>query len=274
MRMETIAALAPQIARGERSPVELTEAMLKRIELLNPTANAYLHVASEAALDAARKAEARIAAGEYLGPLDGVPIAVKDLISAEGMPRSCASRVMQETGAADATVVARLKAAGAVILGKLNMTEFALSGYHPDLPVPVNPWAADRWAGVSSSGSAVATSMGLAYGTLGTDTGGSIRFPSAVNGVVGLKPTFGLVSKAGAFPLADTLDHIGPITRSVEDAAILLDAISGFDGADPDSLPGLGPSSAALLKVALTASVSAWMRPMFAVPIPRWRKRC
>jgi len=121
-------------------------------------------------------------------------------------------------------------------VGKLNMTEFALSGYHPDLDVPVNPWNADHWAGVSSSGSGVATAAGLCLGTIGTDTGGSIRLPSAANGVVGLKPTYGRVSRHNAFPLAESLDHIGPITSTVEDAALMLNAIAGFDQQDPTSL--------------------------------------
>lgn len=238
MTLETIAEIAPQLASGDCSPVELTTAILARIDNFNPRVNAYLHIAHEQAMAAAVVAEAEIAKGKYRGPLHGVPIAVKDLFACEGMPRTCASKVMNETSATDAAVIARLKAAGAVLLGKLNMTEFALSGYHPDVPIPVNPWAADRWAGVSSSGSGVATSLCMAFGTLGTDTGGSIRFPAAVNGVVGLKPTFGLVSKAGAFPLAQTLDTVGPITRCVTDAAIMLDAIAGFDPEDPWSLPG------------------------------------
>ena len=136
----------------------------------------------------------------------------------------------------DATVVEKLAAAGSVLLGKLNLTEGAMVGYHPDFDIPVNPWAEDRWSGASSSGSGVATAAGLCFGSLGSDTGGSIRFPSACNGVVGLKPTYGRVSRYGVIPLAESLDHIGPLTRSSADAAIMLEAISGFDANDGTSL--------------------------------------
>ena len=135
----------------------------------------------------------------------------------------------------DATVLRRLEAAGAVLLGKLHMTEFALRWHHPAWPVPANPWGADRWSGVSSSGSGVATAAGLCYGSLGTDTGGSIRFPAACNGVVGLKPTYGRVSRYGVFPLAKSLDNVGPLARCVADAAVLLGVIAGHDPDDPTS---------------------------------------
>jgi amidase len=165
-----------------------------------------------------------------------VPIAVKDLCNMAGTPTGAGIpgfRSRQAT--ADATVVARLRAAGAVIVGKLQLTEGALGLHHPDVPPPVNPWRADRWSGASSSGSGVATAAGLCYGSLGSDTGGSIRFPSLCNGLVGLKPTWGRVSRHGVFPLSQTLDHVGPITRSVEDAAAMLTAIAGHDPADPTS---------------------------------------
>jgi len=136
---------------------------------------------------------------------------------------------------AESTVVEKLAAAGAILLGKLHMTEFALRWHHPYRPIPTNPWGADRWPGVSSSGSGVATAAGLCYGAIGTDTGGSIRFPAAANGVVGLKPTYGRVSRAGVFPLAASLDHVGPLTRSVADAAAMLSAIAGYDPRDPTS---------------------------------------
>ncbi len=149
-------------------------------------------------------------------------------------------------------MVDKLEAAGAISLGKLNMTEFALSGYHPELPVPVNPWNAKHWSGVSSSGSGVATAAGLAFATLGSDTGGSIRLPSAVNGVVGIKPTYGRVSRHNAFPLAESLDHIGPLTRSVADAAIMLNAIAGYDPMDPTSLQWEEPDFTAGIGQAVT----------------------
>lgn len=233
IEFESLANVADQIKKKTLSPVELTELMLQRIASLNPDYHAYTTICEKPALDQAKKAADEIQKGHYLGPLHGVPIAVKDLFQTEGIPTTCASIVKRNwLPDHDATVVQKLKEAGAIILGKLNMTEFALSGYHPDLPVPQNPWGKNRWAGVSSSGSGVATAAGLAFGTLGSDTGGSIRYPAAANGVVGIKPTFGRVSTHGAFPLAYTLDHIGPITRRVEDAAILLQTIAGFDPKD------------------------------------------
>ncbi len=237
LHFESLADVARQIEAKQLSPVEVTQHMLERAASANPNCHAYAVLAEESALAQAQTAEKEIAAGNYKGPLHGVPVAVKDLFEMEGTVTACGSVIRKgSVSDRDATVVAKLKDAGAVILGKLNMTEFALSGYHPDMPVPVNPWAADRWSGVSSSGSGVASALGLAFGTLGTDTGGSIRYPSAVNGVVGIKPTFGRVSKHGGFPLAYTLDHVGPITRRVEDAALMLQEIAGFDENDPFSL--------------------------------------
>ena len=136
----------------------------------------------------------------------------------------------------DATVVTRLHAAGAILLGKLNLTEGAMGGYHPDFAIPVNPWHAERYAGASSSGSGVATAAGLCFGSLGSDTGGSIRFPAAACGIVGLKPTWGRVSRYGVLALAESLDHVGPMTRTTLDAAIMLQAIAGPDPHDPTSL--------------------------------------
>jgi amidase len=165
-----------------------------------------------------------------------VPVAIKDLCDIEGLPTASGIPMFRSNPAKrTSTVAARLKAAGAVILGKLQLTEGALALHHPDVPPPVNPWREDRWSGASSSGSGVATAAGLCYGSLGSDTGGSIRFPSIANGCVGLKPTWGRVSRYGVFPLAETLDHIGPITRRVDDAAAMLAAIAGRDGNDPSS---------------------------------------
>lgn len=225
-----IEALGPRIEAGSVSPVALTEMMLGRIARLDPMLQAYATVTSELARETARKAEDEIRAGDYRGALHGVPIAVKDLIDVAGMPTRCGSPMRRGSIAAtDSEVVVRLREAGAVILGKLALAEFALSGYHPGEPVPVNPWAADRWPGTSSSGSGVAVAAGLCFAALGTDTGGSIRFPAAANGVVGLKPAYGSVSVDGVFPLAPSLDHVGPLARSAGDAAILLAAIrSGF----------------------------------------------
>jgi amidase len=191
----------------------------------------------ESALRSAGQADAEIGAGRWRGPLHGVPVAVKDLCQTKGVLTTCASRVLRDWRPdSSATVVDRLESAGAVLLGKLNLTEFAVAWYHPDLPAPLNPWDPSLWPGASSSGSGVATASGLCFASLGTDTGGSIRFPSAACGIVGLKPTWGRVSRHGVFPLGESLDHIGPMTRTVADAAIVLGVIAGADPADETSL--------------------------------------
>ena len=234
----TIEEIAPRIAAGELSPIELTRAQLERIERLNPTLKAYITLTADSALAEAQTAEAAIAAGDYRGPLHGVPVAVKDLCYTAGVATAGGTTVRRDfTPDADGTVVARLRAAGAVILGKLTLSEGAMGGYHPDLPIPINPWQADLWTGVSSSGSGVATASGQCYASLGSDTGGSIRFPSASCGIVGLKPTYGRVSRAGVLALAESLDHVGPMTRSSWDAAVVLAAIAGPDPDDATTLP-------------------------------------
>lgn len=245
---ETLTATGERIRKRELSPVELVRAQLARIEARNPALHAYLTVLAESALAEARVAEREIAAGRWRGPLHGVPVGVKDLCDVAGVPTTVASRVLDVKPAArDASVVRKLREAGAVIVGKLHQTEFALSGYHPSLPVPVNPWDPSRFPGLSSSGSGVATAAGLAFATLGTDTGGSIRFPSAACGVVGLKPTRGRVSRQGVFPLGGSLDHVGPLTRSTADAAAVLDAIAGADPLDPTALVAASPNCVAAL---------------------------
>lgn len=235
---------AAEIRERKLSPVEVTEALLDRIAAIDAQLNAYLTLTATSALAQARAAEAEIAAGRYRGPLHGIPIGIKDLCATRGVPTTCASRVLADwIPDFDATVVRRLNEAGAVVLGKLNMTEFALSGYHPSLPVPRNPWNLEAHASGSSSGSGVAVAAGLCFAAVGTDTGGSIRGPAAWNGTVGLKPTYGRVSRAGVFPLAMSLDHVGPLTRTVTDAAAMFAAMAGFDEDDPTSLqapiPGL-----------------------------------
>ncbi len=232
----TIEELAPRIESGAVSPVDLTETMLARIERLDPALHAYAAVTADFALATAAQAEEEMRAGFYRGPLHGVPIAVKDLIDMAGVATRCGSPMRGESIAAgDSEVVTRLRDAGAVILGKLALCEYALSGYHPDEPVPVNPWAADHWPGASSSGSGVAVAAGLCFAALGTDTGGSIRFPAASNGVTGLKPTYGSVGTKGVFDLAPSLDHVGPLARSAGDAAIVLAAIrNGFTPPPPE----------------------------------------
>ncbi len=232
----TLTEIAALIQSKQLSPVELTELMLRRIESVDGTLHSYVTVMADAAMDSARHAEREIAAGRYRGPLHGVPIGVKDLCYTRGAPTMGGTRVLAGfVPEHDATAVARLKAAGAVILGKLTLCEGAMAPYHPALEVPVNPWDATRWSGVSSSGSGVATAAGLCFVSIGTDTGGSIRYPSAANGCVGLKPTYGRVSRHGVLALAESLDHVGPMARSVEDAAIAFEAMAGFDDKDPTS---------------------------------------
>jgi amidase len=244
----TLTETAGLLRRRETSPVELTRAVLARIERLDPQLHSYITVTPERALDRARAAERELASGDDRGSLHGIPIAVKDLYFTKGVPTTCASRVLAGwVPDFDATVVERLDAAGAVLLGKLNMTEFALTGYAPTLPIPCNPWGPARHTGGSSSGSGVATAAGLCFASLGTDTGGSIRFPSAWCGVVGLKPTYGRVSRHGVFPLGMTLDHVGPITRSAADAAVVLEVIAGADANDPTCLDAPVPECSATL---------------------------
>ena len=227
-----------QIQAKKLSPVEVTKAMLGRIGQLDGQLKSYAYVMGEAALTDAAAAEKEIASGKIKGPLHGVPIAVKDLCWVEGAPAAHGMTIHREfRPSEDATVVARLKDAGAVILGKLQQTEGAYADHHPKIDPPKNPWNADLWSGASSSGSGVATAAGLCFGSLGTDTGGSIRFPSAANGITGLKPTWGRVSRYGAFELAATLDHIGPMARSAADCGAILAVIAGQDPKDTTSVP-------------------------------------
>jgi len=237
LHYKSIREVARLIETKELSPVELTQIMLDRIEALDGQLKSYATVTAERALTAARKAEQEIAGGNYRGPLHGIPVAVKDLCYTKGTRTMGGLSVFRDfVPDFDATVVTRLEQAGAVLLGKLNLTEGAMGGYHPDFDIPVNPWGADLWSGASSSGSGVAVAAGLCFAALGTDTGGSIRFPSMANGIVGLKPTYGRVSRHGVLPLAETLDHVGPMTRYTPDAAIVLQAMAGYDANDPTSL--------------------------------------
>ncbi len=232
----TITDVAPLIAKREISPVELFEAQLARIAEFDGVLRSHLLVTAEGGRAQALEAEREIAAGDYRGPLHGIPLGLKDLICTKGIPTTCASPILRDfRPLLNAAIVDKLAGAGALFTGKLNLTEFALYGYHPEFDYPRNPWNTDYWAGVSSSGSGVAVAASLCFGAIGTDTGGSIRFPSAACGVVGLKPTFGKVSRHGIFPLADTLDHIGPMTRSVADCALMLAALEGRDERDPST---------------------------------------
>jgi amidase len=223
-----------RIQRKELSPVEVTQAQLDRIGQVDGALQSYVIVMAEQALADARQAEAEIAKGEIRGPLHGVPVAVKDLCWTKGVATAAGMTLYKDfVPTEDGTAVRKLREAGAVILGKLQLTESAYADHHPTVTPPVNPWNAAHWSGASSSGSGVATAAGLCYGSLGTDTGGSIRFPSSANGLTGLKPTWGRVSRYGAFELAATLDHIGPMTRSAADAGAMLGAIAGADPKDP-----------------------------------------
>lgn len=227
-----------RIARREISSVEATKAQLDRIARLDGRLKSYAHVMAASALQQAEVADAEIAAGKARGPLHGVPIAVKDLCWTKDAPTAAGMRIYRDNRPSeDATVVVRLKAAGAVILGKLQLTEGAYADHHPEIVPPRNPWDETLWSGASSSGSGVATAAGLCYGSLGSDTGGSIRFPSAANGITGLKPTWGRVSRYGVFELAATLDHIGPMARSAVDCGAMLGAIAGADLNDPTAVP-------------------------------------
>lgn len=214
------------------SPIEITRACLARIERLNPQLNAFITVTADSALAQARQAESEVQKGQWRGPLQGIPIALKDLIDTAGVRTTAASALFKDRlPEEDAPVVQRLKDAGAVLLGKLNMHEFAYGGTSATsyFGRVSNPWNYAYITGGSSGGSAAAVAAGLCYGALGSDTGGSIRQPAACCGIVGLKPTYGRVSTRGVIPLSWSLDHIGPMTRSVVDAALMLQAIAGYD---------------------------------------------
>ena len=231
---------ASELLRQKKlSPVELTSACLARIDELNPTLNAFITVTHESALAEARAAEAEIHRGNWRGPLHGIPIGLKDLIDTAGIKTTCGSALFADCiPTEDADVVQRLKRAGAVLIGKQNMQEFAYGGTSASSHYgPVcNPWDTKRIPGGSSGGSAAAVAAGMCFGAIGSDTGGSIREPAAFCGIVGLKPTYGRVSTRGVFPLSWSLDHNGPLCRNVMDTAILLEAIAGYDEFDATSV--------------------------------------
>lgn len=229
-----IAEVAKLLQRREVSPVELTRHMLDRIDRLDPDLHAFARVTPELAMAQAQVAEDRLSRRQYLGPLHGVPIALKDLCFTKGVCTAAGMPIHQDfVPGFDGTAATRLREAGAVLLGKLQLTEGAFTEHHPDINIPVNPWADDTWSGASSTGSGVSLAAGLCFGATGSDTGGSIRFPCAANGVTGIKPTWGRVSVYGAFELAASLDHLGPMARSAADCAILLQEIAGPDENDP-----------------------------------------
>jgi len=234
----TIAEAARLIEKRELSPLELVDSRLDRIARLDGKLHAFIRVLAEAARAAARAAEQEIAAGRYKGPLHGIPLGLKDIYETEGVATTGHSKVMQDhVPKADAFSVKRLRGAGAVFLGKLATHEFAFGGPSFDLPWPParNPWDTSRFTGGSSSGTGAAVPAGLVLGGTGSDTGGSIRGPAAFCGIAGIKPTYGLISRAGILPLAFSLDHAGPMAWTAEDCAILLQAMAGHDPADPAS---------------------------------------
>ena len=235
----TISEAAELLRQKKISPVELTSACLDRIERLNPVLNAFITVTDEAAMAQARVAEDEMQRGHWRGPLHGIPIGLKDLIDTAGVLTTCGSELFADrVPTEDAEVVRRLKNAGAVVLGKQNLQEFAYGGTSVSsyFGAVHNPWNLNHIAGGSSGGSAAAVAAGMCFGALGTDTGGSVREPAAFCGIVGLKPTYGRVSTRGVFPLSWSLDHVGPICRSVRDAAIMLEVIAGYDVQDVTSV--------------------------------------
>jgi len=251
----SLSEAAQRLRAGKLSPVMLTEALLERIQRLNPRFHAFIRVTPEVATAAALEAERDIKDGKWRGPLHGIPFGLKDIIDWSGLPTTAHSKLLVDNIAkGDAAVSQRLKAAGGVLMGKLATHEFAIGGPSFDLPWPpaVNPWGGKHFPGGSSSGSGVALALGLVPAALGTDTGGSVRNPASMCSIVGMKPTYGLVSRRGVFPLANSLDHVGPMTRTVKDNALLLQAIAGHDPDDPGSADVPIPDYAAGLEAGIT----------------------
>jgi aspartyl-tRNA(Asn)/glutamyl-tRNA(Gln) amidotransferase subunit A len=258
---------ASQLVRGKKvSPVELTHECLSRIERLNPKLNAFIIVTADSALAEARQAEAEIQRDRWKGPLHGIPIALKDLIDTAGVRTTAASGLFKDRiPVRDAEIVRRLKAAGVVFLGKLNLHEFAygassaISSFGP----VHNPWNLDYSAGGSSGGSAAAVAAHLCYGAIGSDTGGSIRQPASYCGIVGLKPAYGRVSTFGVIPLSWSLDHVGPMTRTVKDSALMLQVIAGYDTQDTASMDIPVPDYAATIATATSSLRLGILRDYF-----------
>ncbi|HET9279828.1 MAG TPA: amidase [Flavitalea sp.] len=255
LHYKTLAEISELIKARKISCEELTQIILDRIAEIDKRLNSYLTVMRKEALADARVLDQELAQGTYRGTLHGVPIGVKDLLYTTNAPTTGGHLFNANLFPPyNATVVDRLHHAGAVILGKLNLTEGGMGGYNPTVKISKNPWGEDLWTGLSSSGSGVATAAGLCFGSVGTDTGGSIRFPSFANGIVGLKPTYGLVSRYGLLTLSESLDHVGPMTRSVLDAALMLEAMAGFDRNDLTSLQGDPPVISAGIKGGIKGS--------------------
>ncbi len=237
LHFQTIASASELLRSREISSVELTEHLLARIEAVDPQVNAYLLVTADRALDDARAADAALAKGEG-GPLTGIPVALKDIYDTDGIRTTSGSHLHADrVPSADSVCAAKLKEAGTVLLGKLQTHEFAFGGPSWDLPAPParNPWNTNHFTGGSSSGSGAAMAAGLALGTLGTDTAGSIRMPAYFCGIAGVKPTYGRVSRRGVSPLGYSLDHCGPMTWTIRDSAMILQVLAGYDSRDPGS---------------------------------------
>ena len=262
----SIAEASDLLRRKQISPVDLTTSCLNRIEQLNPTINAFITVMHDSALAQARAAETEIRAGNWRGPLHGIPIGLKDLIDTAGVKTTCASALFADRiPTKDAEIVRRLKRAGAVLIGKQNLQEFAWGGTSASSyfgPVH-NPFDVDRIAGGSSGGSAAAVATGMCFGAIGTDTGGSVREPAAFCGIVGLKPTYGRVSTRGVFPLSPSLDHVGPLCRNVIDTALLLQVIAGHDKLDTTSADAPIDSYANALQVKTKPRIGIVRAPFF-----------
>ncbi len=244
--MRPLTEVAELVRKRELLPVELTDVVVERIQRIGPQLNCYLTVLTDQARHRARALQDLLLRGTYLGPLHGIPLSLKDNVATVGIRTTAGSPILSDwIPEASATVAERLTAAGAVVVAKANLYEFAYGAPHPAYGPTRNPWNPGRTCGGSSSGSAAAVAGGLCYGSLGSDTGGSVRIPAAFCGIVGLKPTYGRVSRAGVIPVSYNLDHIGPMTRTVRDAAILLRAIAGADPADPTTADRPVPDYAA-----------------------------
>ncbi|MBI3043167.1 MAG: amidase [Betaproteobacteria bacterium] len=277
MPVSTIAQAARLLSRGELSAVELTEMTLRRIDALDAQLSAFITLTAERALEQARAADREIAAGRYRGPLHGIPIGLKDLFYTRGILTSGHSKIgIDHVPSFDATTSAKLFEAGALLMGKLATHEFAHGGPSFDLPWPParNPWNTAHFTGGSSSGSAAAVAAGLVFGALGSDTGGSIRTPASYCGVVGLKPTYGLVSRHGVIPNSFSLDHCGPLTWTVEDCAIMLQAIAGYDSKDPSSINAPVPDYPALLAGGIKGMRLGVLRHLWEEDLPADDELC
>ena len=263
--------IAKAYAERALSPTELVRALLDRIERLQPRLHAFIRLDAEGAMEAAKAAEAELANGHVRGPLHGVPVGIKDIIDVAGLPTTGHSKILVGNIATkDAVVVSKLRASGAIVMGKLSTHEFAIGGPSFDLPFPParNPWNPRHHPGGSSSGSGSGLASGMFPLALGTDTGGSVRNPASVCGIVGLKPTYGLVSRRGVFPLAFTLDHVGPMTRTVADNALLLDVLAGHDPLDPGSAASNARHFGALLDRGVSGLRIGFVRHFHEMDMP------